>query len=73
MTYRVILRPEAEAELAEAYRWYEEQRPGLGEAFFLSVDACMASIQRNPTMHPVVHAKPSAVLLSAGSPTASTT
>jgi plasmid stabilization system protein ParE len=67
MTYRVILRPEAEAELAEAYRWYEAQRPSLGEAFFLSVDACMASIQLDPTMHPVVHAKPSAAFRMASS------
>jgi plasmid stabilization system protein ParE len=30
VTVEVRLRPEAEQDLAEAARWYEEQQPGLG-------------------------------------------
>ncbi len=55
MSRRLIVRPEAEAELREAYLWYEEQRPGLGEDLLLCVDACLATIRRHPEMHPVVH------------------
>jgi plasmid stabilization system protein ParE len=33
MTRRLIIRPEAEADLAEASGWYEEQKPGLGTEF----------------------------------------
>jgi plasmid stabilization system protein ParE len=51
----LIVRPEAEADLAEAYQWYEEQVPGLGAEFLLCVDAVMASIQRNPQLYPTVH------------------
>ena len=51
----VIVRAEAEAELTEAYQWYEQQVRGLGAEFLLCVDAVMASIERNPKLHPVVH------------------
>jgi len=30
MKYRVIVRPEAEDDLKEAYSWYEDKRTGLG-------------------------------------------
>ena len=55
MTRRLILRPEAEADLAEAYEWYEQRRAGLGQSLLLSVEAALASIQENPTSFPVVH------------------
>jgi hypothetical protein len=44
----VIVRAEAEADLAEAYQWYEQQVRDLGGEFLLCVDAVMASIERNP-------------------------
>lgn len=51
----VMVRAEAEADLAEAYQWYEQQVRGLGGEFLLCVDAVMASIERNPQLYPVVH------------------
>jgi hypothetical protein len=45
----LIVRSEAEVDLAEAYQWYEQQVHGL------CVDAVMASIERNPQLFPVVH------------------
>jgi toxin ParE1/3/4 len=51
----LIVRPEAEADLAEAYGWYEQQVRGLGAQFLLCVDAAMAAIERNPQLYPVVH------------------
>ena len=51
----LIVRAEAEADLAEAFRWYEQQVRGLGAQFLLCVDAVMASIERNPQLYPVVH------------------
>ena len=55
MAAELILAPEAEQDLAEAYGWYENRRPGLGEEFLSCVDACIAAIQRTPEMHRVVH------------------
>jgi plasmid stabilization system protein ParE len=55
MKLSVVIRPEAEADLAEAYQWYEEKRPGLGERWLLSVEAALSAIQRFPESFPVVH------------------
>ncbi len=46
MKYDLIVRPEAEAELAEAFNWYEQQVAGLGSRFLLLVDTAINSIQR---------------------------
>jgi toxin ParE1/3/4 len=55
MKKTLIVREEAEADLADAYQWYEQQVRGLGAEFLLCVDAVMASIERNPQLYPVVH------------------
>jgi plasmid stabilization system protein ParE len=55
VTKPLIVRPEAEADLSEAYQWYEKRVAGLGEQFLLSLDATMASIEREPQLYPVVH------------------
>ena len=48
MTPHLVLRPQAEAELLKARDWYEEQRPGLGEAFSAQVDTVFARIVQVP-------------------------
>lgn len=55
MTVKVIFAPEAEADLQEAYDWYENQRRGLGEEWFSAVEACVESIRRSPEAHLIVH------------------
>ena len=55
MTLELIVRPEAEAEMGEAFDWYEERLPGLGSDFLLNVDATFHAILRNPSQYPVVH------------------
>jgi hypothetical protein len=35
--WRVSTRPEADTDLREARDWYEQQRPGLGDEFLLSM------------------------------------
>ena len=54
MAVRLVVAPEAEFDLAEAYVWYERRRAGLGEEFLSSADACMEGIRRQPLMYPVV-------------------
>jgi hypothetical protein len=46
MIRRLIIRPEAEAEMSEACDWYEERLPGLGASFLLCVDAVFQGIVR---------------------------
>ena len=55
MPVELVIAPEAELDIAEAYAWYEGRRTGLGEEFLSSVDACLESIRRRPEMYPVVH------------------
>ena len=55
MNYKLIVRPEAEAELKDAFLWYEQQIAGLGSQFLLSVDTAINSIRRNPRQYPVVY------------------
>ena len=55
MPRELIFRPEAEAELREAFEWYESRVQGLGAEFLLAIDATLASIVRNPLQHPLVH------------------
>jgi plasmid stabilization system protein ParE len=55
MTRRVIFKPAAEAEMEQAHAWYEQRKAGLGDEFLRCMDACIASMQRNPELYPVVH------------------
>jgi plasmid stabilization system protein ParE len=52
---RLIVRPEAEAEMAEAFDWYEDRVPGLGSEFLLCVDAVFSAILRSPQQYPRVN------------------
>lgn len=55
MPAELAIAPEAELDIAEAYRWYEGRRTGLGEEFLSSADACLEGIRRWPEMYTVVH------------------
>jgi hypothetical protein len=55
MRVELVIAPEAELDIAEAFVWYEGRRAGLGEEFLSLVDACMESIWRRPELYPVVH------------------
>ena len=55
MSRRLIVRPEAEAEMTDAFDWYEDRVLGLGSDFLLCVDAVLNAILRNPQHYPRVH------------------
>jgi plasmid stabilization system protein ParE len=55
MPAKLFFAPEAERDLAEAFAWYEEQRPGLGEELLRCIEACIEAIRRTPGIHSVVH------------------
>lgn len=55
MTRSLVIRAAAEAEMAEAFDWYEARVPGLGSDFLLSVDAALNAIARNPRQYAVIH------------------
>jgi len=53
--YQLIVRPEAEAEMAESFNWYEDRLTGLGSEFLLCIDAIFNSITRSPQQYPIVY------------------
>ncbi len=55
MNRRLIVRPEAEGEMAEAFDWYEDRVSGLGSEFLLCVDAVFNAILRSPAQFARVH------------------
>ena len=55
MILELIVRPEAEAEIGEAFDWYEERVSGLGLDFILNLDAAFNAILRNPLLYPALH------------------
>ncbi len=54
VTRQILVRPEAEAEVQQAFDWYEEQSEGLGLEFLRMIEACLAGVSRNPFAYTVV-------------------
>lgn len=48
MTVQIIVQPEAENDLLEAYRWYEVRRSGLGDELIAETDQAFARIIEAP-------------------------
>jgi hypothetical protein len=55
MTETRILLPEAKADVADGFLWYEEQSMGLGMEFLRCVETALFAIQRTPLGYPMVH------------------
>lgn len=55
MNLAAVFRPEAVGDVIEARRWYEEQEPGLGDAFAASVEEMVNRMKSMPRMYPVAH------------------
>jgi plasmid stabilization system protein ParE len=47
----LIVNPEAEADLDEATRWYEAQRPGLGGELLDCVHEAFVRLRTSPLLH----------------------
>ncbi len=55
MTYRLIIRPQAELDIQDAFEWYEAQALGLGSEFIRAVDACLSAIEGNPLAYQIIY------------------
>ena len=54
MKYDLIIRPEARADLLDAFHWYQKQQSGLGHDFKMCVDEVVSKIRRNPHIHKTI-------------------
>ncbi|MDO8544681.1 MAG: type II toxin-antitoxin system RelE/ParE family toxin [Opitutaceae bacterium] len=48
MKWQLLVRAEAEEDLASARDWYEQKGAGLGDEFLDSVAAALRELERNP-------------------------
>jgi plasmid stabilization system protein ParE len=55
MSHQLIIRPEAELDIQDAFLWYESQSEGLGSEFVRAVDSCLSKIGRNPLSYPILY------------------
>lgn len=58
MIRRLIIRAQAEADMTDAAIWYENQQPGLGQAFLAEVEVAIGSAVANPRRFPCLRRKP---------------
>jgi hypothetical protein len=55
VSWRVIVRPKAEAGLREAAQWYESRRPNLGSQFLDEISAALHVLEITPERHPLYY------------------
>ena len=55
MKWRVQIRFVAEADLEEARNWYDDQRPGLGDEFLVSIAEALTRLEETPERYPVYY------------------
>jgi len=51
----VFIRPDAESDLLEAKRWYEDQRPGLGGEFLKRFGHAISVLEERAERHPLYY------------------
>jgi plasmid stabilization system protein ParE len=55
VTYELVVRGRAKADIRRAAKWYEQQREGLGLDFVTEVDNAIRRIETNPEQFQVIH------------------
>lgn len=55
--FEVIFLIQAEDELADAYDWYEEQQPQLGNRFYNEINYYLNLLEKDPYLFPVKYAE----------------
>ena len=53
MSWRVIIRPNAEADVREARQWYESQRTGLGDELLEEIRSGWEEVSASPALRVV--------------------
>jgi plasmid stabilization system protein ParE len=51
----VVIQSGAEADIKDAYQWYESQRKGLGENFLLCVEEALSKVSRTPQIYAIAY------------------
>jgi plasmid stabilization system protein ParE len=54
MTRRLVVRPQAEIDVADAVAWYEDQRAGLGNQLLDEIESVMERVVHSPFQFPQI-------------------
>lgn len=54
MTRSLRIQPQAELDVSDAARWYEEQRPGLGNEVLQELDSVIQRVVQSPFQFPLI-------------------
>jgi len=57
MTFSLYIQEEAEADMTDAWLWYEEQKRGLGDEFLTCINDVLNRIAKNPKLYPINYKK----------------
>jgi plasmid stabilization system protein ParE len=57
VSYRLVVRPEVDADLIEVEAWYEQQEAGLGREFLRAAREAIDSLSANPLIYQVRSSK----------------
>lgn len=63
MTWQVVFEPAAQAEIVEAFDWYEQKSYGLGGDFLRMIAAAEELLTRNPQAFPPTRGRFRRILL----------
>jgi toxin ParE1/3/4 len=55
MSWRVVIRPEVEQDIADAANWYETRQPGLGIGFVEEIIRVWDALAENPLLNARKH------------------
>ncbi len=55
MKLPIVTRPSAAAEIESTYRWYEQERTGLGDEFLQAVNELVRVIAEHAERFPIIH------------------
>ncbi len=55
MSLPLVFHPAVHPEVEAAYRWYEQQRAGLGDDLLAELEAVYHRLEQTPQMHQVIY------------------
>lgn len=55
MSLPLVFHPDVQDEVDEAYRWYEQQRAGLGDDFLAAIEEVFRRIGTTPEAHAIIY------------------
>jgi plasmid stabilization system protein ParE len=54
VSYSLVFHPDVQPEVDDAYQWYEQQQPGLGDDFLTAIEEVFDRLRRTPRIHGTV-------------------